>query len=210
MLMEKILVNVKVKLSLWLTKHHAMKMHWGGGRAPHILNLSTGWRWDNFRLSLNVGMDLSSDIFPCRRAVISDLYISWIKVNASHWLMSKVPLCKTDNVQLNSKIIHCLFKWTHQLSWYKMPAYSNTKITAGYGRIVVQWQSIHSFVHPSIHPSIHQSTDTYTNTHFLFAVFSFVQWSCCFIVLTVYFCKADHLHSLLSKQFLSVFKKVHL
>jgi hypothetical protein len=29
-----------------LTKHHAMKMHWGsGGIGPHILDLSTRWRW---------------------------------------------------------------------------------------------------------------------------------------------------------------------
>jgi hypothetical protein len=31
---------VKVKLSLYLTKHHAMKMYWeSGGIAPHILDL---------------------------------------------------------------------------------------------------------------------------------------------------------------------------
>jgi hypothetical protein len=36
---------LKVKLSLCLTKHHAMKMHWGsGGIGPHILDLSTRWR----------------------------------------------------------------------------------------------------------------------------------------------------------------------
>jgi len=32
----------KVKLSLCLTKHHAMKTYWGsGGTTPHILDLST-------------------------------------------------------------------------------------------------------------------------------------------------------------------------
>jgi hypothetical protein len=36
----------KVKLSLCLTKHHAMKTNWGsGGIAPRILDLGTGWRW---------------------------------------------------------------------------------------------------------------------------------------------------------------------
>jgi len=30
--------------SLYLTKHHTMKTHWGGGIAPHILKLGTRWR----------------------------------------------------------------------------------------------------------------------------------------------------------------------
>jgi hypothetical protein len=39
-------VKVKVELSLYLTKHHAMKMYRGsGGIAPRILDLDTGWRW---------------------------------------------------------------------------------------------------------------------------------------------------------------------
>jgi hypothetical protein len=37
--------KVKVKLSLCLTKHHAMKAYWGsGGIAPFILDLGTRWR----------------------------------------------------------------------------------------------------------------------------------------------------------------------
>jgi len=32
---------VKVKLSLCLTKHHAMKTYWGGGIAPRILDLGS-------------------------------------------------------------------------------------------------------------------------------------------------------------------------
>jgi hypothetical protein len=37
---------VKVKLSLCLTKHHAMKTYWGsGGTAPCILDLGTRCRW---------------------------------------------------------------------------------------------------------------------------------------------------------------------
>jgi hypothetical protein len=40
------IVNIKVKLSLCLTKHHAMKMYWGSGSiAPRILDLDTRWRW---------------------------------------------------------------------------------------------------------------------------------------------------------------------
>jgi hypothetical protein len=36
---------VKVKLSLFLTKHHAMKAYWGRrGIAPRILDLGTRWR----------------------------------------------------------------------------------------------------------------------------------------------------------------------
>jgi hypothetical protein len=36
----------KVKLSLCLTKHHAMKTYWGsGGIAPRILDFGTRWRW---------------------------------------------------------------------------------------------------------------------------------------------------------------------
>jgi hypothetical protein len=36
----------KVKLSLCLTKHHAMKTYWGsGGLTSHILDLGTRWRW---------------------------------------------------------------------------------------------------------------------------------------------------------------------
>jgi hypothetical protein len=36
----------KVKLSLCLTKHYAMKTYWGSGSiAPHILNLGIRWRW---------------------------------------------------------------------------------------------------------------------------------------------------------------------
>jgi hypothetical protein len=35
----------KLKLSRCLTKHHAMKMWWGGGIAPRFLDLSTGSTW---------------------------------------------------------------------------------------------------------------------------------------------------------------------
>jgi len=36
--------KVKVKLSLCLTKHHAMKTYWGrAGIAPRILDLDTRW-----------------------------------------------------------------------------------------------------------------------------------------------------------------------
>jgi hypothetical protein len=36
----------KVKMSLCLTKHHAMRTYWGSGSiAPRILNLGTRWRW---------------------------------------------------------------------------------------------------------------------------------------------------------------------
>jgi hypothetical protein len=36
----------KVKLSLCLTKHHAMKAYWGrGGIASRIIDLGTRWRW---------------------------------------------------------------------------------------------------------------------------------------------------------------------
>jgi hypothetical protein len=38
-------IKVKVKLSMCLTKHHAMKTYWGsGGIAPHILDLGSRWR----------------------------------------------------------------------------------------------------------------------------------------------------------------------
>jgi hypothetical protein len=41
-----ILMQQKVKLSLCLTKHHAMKMYWGsGGIAPRTIDLGTRWRW---------------------------------------------------------------------------------------------------------------------------------------------------------------------
>jgi hypothetical protein len=41
----KILGKKKVKLSLCLTKHYAMKTYWGsGGIAPLILDLGTRWR----------------------------------------------------------------------------------------------------------------------------------------------------------------------
>jgi hypothetical protein len=37
--------KVKVKLSLCLTKHHALKTYWGsGGIAPRILDLGIRWR----------------------------------------------------------------------------------------------------------------------------------------------------------------------
>jgi hypothetical protein len=43
--MAKFWVKVKVKLSLCLTKHHAMKTYWGsGGITPRILDLGTRWR----------------------------------------------------------------------------------------------------------------------------------------------------------------------
>jgi hypothetical protein len=39
-------LKVKVKLSLFLTKHHAMKTYWGSeGIAPRILDLGTRGRW---------------------------------------------------------------------------------------------------------------------------------------------------------------------
>jgi len=38
--------KVKIKLSLCLTKHHAMKTYWGsGGIDSHILNFGTRWKW---------------------------------------------------------------------------------------------------------------------------------------------------------------------
>jgi hypothetical protein len=38
--------KARVKMSLCLTKHHAMKMNWrSGGIAPHILDFGTRWRW---------------------------------------------------------------------------------------------------------------------------------------------------------------------
>jgi hypothetical protein len=38
-------LKVKVKLSLFLTKHHAMKTYWGSGViAPRIIVLGTRWR----------------------------------------------------------------------------------------------------------------------------------------------------------------------
>jgi hypothetical protein len=41
----KVNVKVKVKLSLRLPKHHAMKTYWGsGGIAPRIFDLGTRWR----------------------------------------------------------------------------------------------------------------------------------------------------------------------
>jgi hypothetical protein len=37
--------KVKVKLSLYLTKHHAMKTYWESGDITlRILDLDTGWR----------------------------------------------------------------------------------------------------------------------------------------------------------------------
>jgi hypothetical protein len=42
----RILNELKVKLSLCLTNHHAMKMYWGsGGIVPRIFNIGTRWRW---------------------------------------------------------------------------------------------------------------------------------------------------------------------
>jgi hypothetical protein len=39
-------INIKVKLFLCLTKHHAMKAYlWSGGIAPRILDLGTSWSW---------------------------------------------------------------------------------------------------------------------------------------------------------------------
>jgi hypothetical protein len=39
------LLKVNVKLSLCLTKHHAMKTYWGsGGIASRIIDLGTRWR----------------------------------------------------------------------------------------------------------------------------------------------------------------------
>jgi hypothetical protein len=43
---SRVKVNVQLKLSLCLTKHHAMKIYGqSGGIAPRILNLGTAWRW---------------------------------------------------------------------------------------------------------------------------------------------------------------------
>jgi hypothetical protein len=40
-----VIIKVKVKLSLCLTKHHTMKAYWGnGGIAPRILDLGTRLR----------------------------------------------------------------------------------------------------------------------------------------------------------------------
>jgi hypothetical protein len=44
------LKSLKVKLSLCLIKHHAMKTYWGSrGIAPRILDLGTRWRWSASR-----------------------------------------------------------------------------------------------------------------------------------------------------------------
>jgi hypothetical protein len=38
-------IKVKVKLSLYLAKHHAIKTYWGsGGIVPRILDLGNRWR----------------------------------------------------------------------------------------------------------------------------------------------------------------------
>jgi hypothetical protein len=38
-------IKVKVKLSLCLTKYHAMKAYWGSGRIAPRIDLGTRWRW---------------------------------------------------------------------------------------------------------------------------------------------------------------------
>jgi hypothetical protein len=39
-------MKLKVKLSPFFAKHHAMKTFWGNGSiAPCIINLGTGWKW---------------------------------------------------------------------------------------------------------------------------------------------------------------------
>jgi hypothetical protein len=50
--MSNAAIKVKVKLSLYLGKHHAMKTYWGsGGIAPRILDLGTryGGEWSASR-----------------------------------------------------------------------------------------------------------------------------------------------------------------
>jgi hypothetical protein len=45
MMMIIIIIIIKVKLSLFLTKHHTMKTYWrSGGIAPRIPDLGTTWR----------------------------------------------------------------------------------------------------------------------------------------------------------------------
>jgi hypothetical protein len=47
------MVKVKVKLSVCLTKHHAMETYWGsGGITPLILDLGTRWEWSASRPGL--------------------------------------------------------------------------------------------------------------------------------------------------------------
>jgi hypothetical protein len=42
---EAVILMAKVKVSLCLTKHHAMNTYWGsGGIAPSILDLGPRWR----------------------------------------------------------------------------------------------------------------------------------------------------------------------
>jgi hypothetical protein len=57
-------INIKVKLSLCLTKHHTINTYWGsGGRASHILDLSTRWRWvASFKLRLLYPWERAPDI----------------------------------------------------------------------------------------------------------------------------------------------------
>jgi hypothetical protein len=45
LILPSYMVKIKVKLSLCLTKHHAIETYGGSGRTvPHILNLGDRWR----------------------------------------------------------------------------------------------------------------------------------------------------------------------
>jgi hypothetical protein len=60
--------GTKVKLSLCLTKHHAMKTYWGsGGIAPHILDLGTRWRWMVSFTSRQLYLQGKNPLYPLDR-----------------------------------------------------------------------------------------------------------------------------------------------
>jgi len=75
---NRYLENVKVKMSLCLTKHHVMKKYWGSGRiAPCILFLGTRWRWVVKLHAPAVSPQRKSPTFPLHRRLEARFKTLW-------------------------------------------------------------------------------------------------------------------------------------
>jgi hypothetical protein len=91
-------IKVKIKLSLFLTKLHAMKTYWGsGGIALRILDLATRWRW---MVSFT-----PRPLYPRERAPGTHWIRGWVGLRAglNAMVCRKIPSpCPDSNPQSSS------------------------------------------------------------------------------------------------------------
>jgi hypothetical protein len=101
--------RAKVKLSLCLTKHHAMKAYWGsGGITPRILDHGTRWRWV---VSLRPGR-----FTPRERAPVTHWIGGWVGSRAvlNAVVRRKIPSPRRESnprIPIVQPVAQCCTDW---------------------------------------------------------------------------------------------------